>query len=182
MCILVNLPASCSQIMSVAKGGGVIICWQWLTKWGGGEANAEIGWQRGQGWCKYWHWLTKGERVLATNDIKWLKIYKYTGFSPTHLHLFIGLVNNSVFFLQNFINHELNVLEYTDKNYVGKREGVGKCWQGWRRGEGGLGKCWLGLTKGGVWAGEMLPMADREGRGGLDTPIFGLHNLWTAPK
>ena len=27
----------------------------------------------------------------------------------------------------------------------------------------------------------MLTMADKGGRGGLDPPIFGWHNLWTAP-
>ena len=48
---------------------------------------------------------------------KWLKITKYTGFSQTHLDIFIILVKNSVSFLQNFIIHEDNVRENTNKNY-----------------------------------------------------------------
>ena len=80
-----------------------------------------------------------GERVLATNDItdKMAKNYQIYWFSQTHLNIFIILVKNSVFFLQNVIIHEDNVLEYTDKN------------------------------------GEMLTMADKGGRGGLDPPILG---------
>ena len=31
-------------------------------------------------------------------------------------------------------------------------------------------------------AGEMLTMADKGGRGGLDPSIFGWHNVWTAPN
>ena len=38
-----------------------------------------------------------------------------------------------------------------------------------------------GLTKGGGGVGEMLTTADEGGRGGLDPPIFGGHNLGTAP-
>ena len=48
-----------------------------------------------------------------------------------------------------------------------KEWGLGKRWHCWRREEGGLGKCWQWLTKegGGAWA----------------PPIFGWHNLGTAP-
>ena len=47
---------------------------------------------------------------------------------------------------------------------------------------GGFEKCWQWLTKGGGVVGEMLTMDDEGGRGGLDPPVFGWHNLWTAPK
>ena len=47
---------------------------------------------------------------------------------------------------------------------------------------GGLGKCWRPLTKGGGGVRQMLTLADKWGRGGLDPPIFGWHNLWTAPN
>ena len=51
------------------------------------------------------------------------------------------------------------------------RGGWGNADIGWQRGEGGV-----------AW--EMLKMVDkgRSGKGwGLDPPIFGWHNLWTAP-
>ena len=51
---------------------------------------------------------------------KWLKITKYTGFSQTHLDIFIIWVKYIAFVLQNFIMHEDNVLEYTDKNDAAK--------------------------------------------------------------
>ena len=36
--------------------------------------------------------------------------------------------------------------------------------------------------KGGGGVGEMLTMADKGGGGVWPPPIFGWHNLWTAPK
>ena len=56
---------------------------------------------------------------------KWLENKnKLFFFSQTHLDIFIILVQKSVFFLQCFIIHEDNVLEYPDKNYAAKGEGV----------------------------------------------------------
>ena len=70
---------------------------------------------------------------------KWLNITKYIGFSQTHFDIFIILVKNSVFFLQNIINNEVNVLKYTDKKIQ-------------QNGGGGVRK--------------MLTMADKGGKGG----------------
>ena len=71
-------------------------------------------------------------------------------------------------------------IEYADKTDVAKG-GWANADIGWQRREGGLGKCWLWLTKGGGLVGEMMTMADKGGRGGVDPLIFGWHNLWTAP-
>ena len=41
-----------------------------------------------------------------------------------------------------------------------------------RKREVGFAKCWQLLTKGGGGVGEMLTMADKEGRGGLNLPFW----------
>ena len=64
---------------------------------------------------------------------KWLKNTKCIGFSQTHLDIFKNFVQNSVFFLQNFIVHEANV--------AAKRGGVRQILTGLTKGEGGLRKC-----------------------------------------
>ena len=72
------------------------------------------------------------------------------------MNFFIILVKSSVFFLQNYIIHEDNALEYTEKNYAAK-----------------VGEVRLtGLAKGGGAVGEMLTLAGEGGRGRLDPPIF----------
>ena len=67
----------------------------------------------------------------------------YCFFSQTYIDTLIILVKNGVFFLQHFIIHEDNVLEYTDNNYVanGGRGGVRQMLTGLTNGGEGLGKC-----------------------------------------
>ena len=53
--------------------------------------------------------------------------------------------------------------------------------ENYKRDWGRNNKAYNGWKRGGGGAGEILTMADEGGRGGLNPPIFGWHNLWTAP-
>ena len=78
-----------------------------------------------------------------------------------------------VFFLLNFISHENNVLEHTNRIYESKGGGgVSKCCRA-DEGGGGVGEMLTMADKGGRGVWEMLTMADEGGREGLDPPIFG---------
>ena len=79
-----------------------------------------------------------------------------------------------------FINTmSMNILR---KKYPPKGKGVMQMLTRLTKGgEGEEEKCWQWLTKGGGRVGELLKMADKVGRGGLDPTIFGWHNLLTAP-
>ena len=48
--------------------------------------------------------------------------------------------------------------------------------------EGGLAILWFFLTRGGWGVGQFLILADKGGRGGLQTPNFGWHHMWTTHK
>ena len=79
--------------------------------------------------------------IFLTN---WLKITKYIGFSQTHLYIWIILVKNCVFFLQNVIIPEDNVLEYTEKIYAAKGGGLKNADRADKGGRVGLGNAETG--------------------------------------
>ena len=78
-----------------------------------------------------------------------------------------------IFFLQNLIILENNILEYTDKNDAAKGGEVRQILTGLSKGGGGDGKMLTMADEGGREVGEMMTMGDKGGRGSLDPHIFG---------